>query len=179
MIENPLKELRILKGAPLSIIFALMMARQTVNIKWLKTVTGYSDKTVTEAIDLLIEFDYIKRISGQKIQLTKTKQLPLMIEETKEEKLFLEEKNEEINEKLLIELEEYGIGEPVRSELAKKDYEYIHAHLLNAKEKSINQGLLIYKIRQGDPAPKLNKNNHLENCNCLECEKIKYPNINY
>jgi hypothetical protein len=48
-------ELRGLKGAPLSVLIALVLAKQPVGQAWLSMVTGYSDKPVDSALRLLAQ----------------------------------------------------------------------------------------------------------------------------
>jgi hypothetical protein len=56
---NPLTALRSLKRAPLSCLVALFFANQPVGKEWLARVTGYSDKTVSFAMDYLLEMDFV------------------------------------------------------------------------------------------------------------------------
>jgi hypothetical protein len=57
--ENPIKLLRMLKGAPLSVLLAVTWSGQAVTNGWLASVTGYTDKTVASALILLKEYDMI------------------------------------------------------------------------------------------------------------------------
>lgn len=56
-----LKDLRTLKGAPISILFALFFAHQPVGESWLVTVTGYSQNTVRRGCEYLEEIGYALR----------------------------------------------------------------------------------------------------------------------
>lgn len=53
--------LRALKGAPLSIIIALFLAKQPVGESWLISVTGYSQNTVRKGCKFLLEAQMIQR----------------------------------------------------------------------------------------------------------------------
>lgn len=53
-MENPQLTLRSLKGAPLSVLLALRLAEAPLPQKALTLWTGYSDKTVAAALDLLV-----------------------------------------------------------------------------------------------------------------------------
>lgn len=71
--------LRELKGAPLSIILAILMAgNRSVSVSWLVTETGYSDKTVNSGLDLLRSRQIITQTGRCRYQLTgENVQLPL------------------------------------------------------------------------------------------------------
>ena len=71
--------LRELKGAPLSIILAIVMAgNRSVSVSWLVTETGYSDKTVNSGLDLLRSRQIITQTGRCRYQLTgENVQLPL------------------------------------------------------------------------------------------------------
>ncbi len=53
--EHPVRLVRELKGAPLSVLFALATKRQGVSQTWLESVTGYTDKPVQKALAYLQE----------------------------------------------------------------------------------------------------------------------------
>jgi len=57
-----LTNLRALKGAPLSIIIAMMIARQKVGEGWLISMTGYSQNTIRTAMKFLLETQIVIRI---------------------------------------------------------------------------------------------------------------------
>lgn len=171
--ENPIKLLRELKGCPLSVLLALSIVRLPVNASWLENMTGYSDKPVTKALELLVEYGYILKLSGQKWQIGSSFQLPLGVESRNNSDIssttsssFLTEGNKDIEEAAVEEepkvginpifdrLNEIGIGEPVRSELIKKNYmtlEYLNAHYKKWKSEGIKGlGLLIHRLRSHD-----------------------------
>jgi hypothetical protein len=138
-IENPIKILRTLKGAPLSVYMAMYLAGQPVSAKWLETVTGYSDKPITKAIDLLIEYELINKNHRGYI-ISGVKQLKLCAEK-------------KINKEKYRLLHEFGIGEPILKELAAREdqtIEYIKSMISDARIKKISPNLLIHKIRSGD-----------------------------
>ena len=68
-----------LKGAPLSIILAIIMSgNRSVSVSWLVTETGYSDKTVNSGLDLLRSRQIITQTGRCRYQLTgENVQLPL------------------------------------------------------------------------------------------------------
>jgi len=56
-----LATIRALKGAPLSILVAMLIARQPVGENWLVTITGYSQNTVRNGCKFLTEIQLIQR----------------------------------------------------------------------------------------------------------------------
>ncbi|HAF47945.1 MAG TPA: hypothetical protein DCL08_01735 [Anaerolineaceae bacterium] len=56
-----LATIRALKGAPLSILVAMLIARQPVGEDWLITITGYSQNTVRSGCKFLTEIQMIQR----------------------------------------------------------------------------------------------------------------------
>ena len=143
-VENPLKMVRMLKGAPLSVYFAMFLAGQPVSAKWLERVTGYTDKPITQALELLKEYDLVSH-NRRGFCLIEAIQGRLGAPDMRQNKKY------EM-------LKEFGIGEPVLSELAnKEDFEekYINDHIEAAKIEKISAGLLIHRIRSGDKPKKL------------------------
>ena len=53
--------LRALKGAPLSILIAMFLAKQPVGESWLISVTGYSQNTIRKGCNFLLETQMIQR----------------------------------------------------------------------------------------------------------------------
>jgi len=173
-IENPIKLLRELKGAPLSVLFALAIVHQPVSAGWLEMVTGYSNPSITNALRLLIEFNYCLKISGQKWQIVNNIQLPLGenqknleisgstatttdIERTRNYEGKAAAVEKKIKNSLIFEmLEQVGVGEPVRSQLAKDEFitkEYLEFHIKKWMDEEKGIGLLIYRLRNHDPIP--------------------------
>lgn len=76
--DNPLRMLRQLKGAPLSVYLACQIVRQVVSRDWLCEQTGYSDNAVTRALGYLTEHNYLARVTGGWMIAAGAIQLPLM-----------------------------------------------------------------------------------------------------
>lgn len=75
--NDPIKLLRQLKGAPLAVLMAMIIVRVRVSADWLSTVTGYTDKPITQALKLLAAYGWIAKVqSGW--QISEGVQLPLM-----------------------------------------------------------------------------------------------------
>lgn len=73
---------RALKGAPLSIVIVLMLQRRSVSHSLLCQETGYSDRTVTQALEYLTSNQIVTRTGHSGFQLTGDNyQLPLYWDE--------------------------------------------------------------------------------------------------
>ena len=83
-IEDPLSMMRQLKGAPLSILVVLSITNQPAQAKWLSTITGYSDNTISRALVLLKGMQIITcdshrsnwRLTNDVLQLPLAPQIP-------------------------------------------------------------------------------------------------------
>jgi hypothetical protein len=81
-LDNPIRMVRELKGAPLSILFALSVMHQRVSQVWLEGVTGYTDKPISSALSYLEEIGLADHTSSGWKLTWKAKQLPLPMEIT-------------------------------------------------------------------------------------------------
>jgi len=76
-IDNPIRLVRQLKGAPMAVLWAMTIVRQPVTEDWLIQVTGYTDKPVRTALGVLVEYGIVSRngryggwmIAGPELQL--------------------------------------------------------------------------------------------------------------
>jgi len=76
--DNPLRMVRELKGAPLSILWVLFYAQQRVSQEFLERSTGYSDKPVSQALAYLEEIGLVNHTrSGWALIQDNQNQLPL------------------------------------------------------------------------------------------------------
>ena len=84
--ENPLENLRALKGAPVSVFLALMFAGRDkigpVSNEWLERATGYSDKPVSQALAVLKDYHLVLQTSRGWTLANGAVQLPLMVEDS-------------------------------------------------------------------------------------------------
>ena len=178
--ENPLELLRELKGAPLSVLLALALVKQPVQIVWIESVTGYTDDTIVKALRTLTEFNYAVRIGRESWQIATTIQLPFIPEALPEPDKKLNPKISDLKpstttdininhsnnlravvvpEKIGVydRLKSIGVGEPNRSRLANMEHitlDYLNAHYEHWKLENKPLGLLIHRLRSCDPAPK-------------------------
>ena len=178
-----LATLRALKGAPLSIIIAMVLAQQPVGEKWLVSITGYSPNTVRTGLSFLEETQMVGRngrYSGY-VLMDKAIQLPLTeVEPGERQKLTLdpittttfnkyEDENSEekaaavkagaskIDARLISLMHEEGIMEPTASQLLEFPWvteEYLVAHFEKARKDKTPVALLIHRLRSHDPKPK-------------------------
>ena len=179
-----LATIRALKGAPLSILIAMLIARQPVGENWLVTITGYSKNTVRNGCKFLVEIQMIQRngryesyvltngtrqitigqkeiVEGQNLTLpeatTTTTTFNKKEDEKSEERAAVEEARGSKNDPRLVLLFSAGIREPTASRLLKKKWvtmEYLEAHIDKANREDTPVPLLIHRIREHDPMPK-------------------------
>jgi len=82
--ENPIRLLCELKGAKLSIVIALGLVSQRVSQEWLERATGYTDKTVSQALAYLEEYGFTTHTNaGWQLSSDQARQLvmPMQLEE--------------------------------------------------------------------------------------------------
>lgn len=75
--DNPIRIVRELKGAPLSILIALTMVHQRVTQEWLERSTGYTDKPVSQALAYMQEHGLVDHTSAGWMLTGQARQLPL------------------------------------------------------------------------------------------------------
>jgi len=180
--ENPIKLLRMLKGAPLSVLLAITWSGQAVSNGWLVSVTGYTDKSVASALAVLKEYSMITNTrtgwmiaKGTQLQLTfpnsdtdvrlsrknSDSSSSLNIESVD---IYSEEQQQEsekfrINpqfESNLVACLTSKIREPKASILADLPHvtpEYIYAHVQTARLEGNPIGTAIYRIENGWEQP--------------------------
>ena len=59
--QHTLTQLRALRGTPLTVLVTLLVTSQPVTQRWLCRTTGYSDKTVAQALDTLTTLGHVER----------------------------------------------------------------------------------------------------------------------
>ena len=79
-LDNPIRMVRELKGAPISILFALTVVQTRVSQAWLERTTGYTDKTISQALGYLEEIGLADHTSAGWQLTGEAKQLPLPME---------------------------------------------------------------------------------------------------
>jgi len=186
-----LATIRALKGAPLSILIAMLIARQPVGEDWLVTITGYSQNTVRSGCKFLTEIQMIQRNGryhgyvltngaeqltlghkelgeGQNLTLpepTTTVTLNKKEEDVSEERAEEEEERASKNDSRLVLLYSAGIMEPTAARLLEKAWvtrEYLEAHIDKANKERTPIALLIHRIRSHDPMPKVRNDQNPE-----------------
>jgi len=174
--------IRALKGAPMSIIVAMLLAKQPVGESWLISVTGYSQNTIRNGCKFLIESQMIQRNRRYEgyILVNGALQLPLGVAEIDESQNLTippvtttstfnmndnndnegfkaeEEIRESKNDPRLVLLYSAGVMEPTASRLLEKAWvtnEYLDAHIEKATREGTPIPLLIHRIRSHDPMP--------------------------
>jgi hypothetical protein len=175
VIENPLRLVRELKGAPLSILFALSIVQQRVTQSWIERTTGYTDKTISKALAYLEEVGMVDQTSAGWMLTGEVKQLPLMVEllepgasrnfsdptTTSLINLSSKESLKEVEEaeifrppSNLVELKRHGIGEPMATRLSQLEWvnqNYILRLAGDLRRRGkLQPGLLIVRIQAHD-----------------------------
>ncbi len=177
-----LMTLRALKGAPLSIMIALLFANQPAGEGWLVSMTGYSQNTIRAGCKFLMESQLIQRNGryDSYVLMNGAVQLPLPAgDDGERQKMTLpkvtttalnkkeNENSEEAeaiintgaskNDARLVLLYSAGVREPTASTLLEYAWvtrEYVEAHIKKANREGTAVGLLIHRIRSHDPIPK-------------------------
>lgn len=165
IFDDPIKLLRQLKGAPLAVLLAMYWARARVSADWLVTVTGYTDKPVTQAIKVLSAYGWITKVQGG-WQISAGTQLPLGFTESEKIRTSSsssskevggiysedEEENRKNSDKYFSNfraLKGYGVREPALSRLAALPHvtvDFIHAHIKQIHRERGNLGTAIHRI---------------------------------
>lgn len=177
-----LATIRALKGAPLSILVAMLIAQQPVGEGWLVTVTGYSQNTIRNGCQFLKEIQMIRRngryngyvLTNGAMQLglgvdddeerqnltlphsTTTDTLNKNDDRVSEVSEAEEDHRASKNDARLVLLYSAGIMEPTASRLLKKTWvtnDYLTAHIDKAHREGTPVPLLIHRIRSHDPMP--------------------------
>jgi hypothetical protein len=94
--ENPIRMVRELKGAPLSILMVLSLVQQRVTQEYLERATGYTDKPISQALAYMQEIGLADHTNaGWQLLKQNVMQLPLPL------KLEEESKSEDITDETL------------------------------------------------------------------------------
>ncbi len=99
--DNPIRMVRELKGAPLSIWMVLSLVHQRVTQEYLERATGYTDKPVSQALAYLQEIGLADHSNaGWQLVKETAKQLPLTLridegEEQEKEQIAMSDENQE------------------------------------------------------------------------------------
>lgn len=83
--DNPVRLIRELKGAPLSVLFALALVKMRVSNAWLERATGYTDKPISQALAYLEEIGLVDQSSAGWQLTGKARQLPLPLQQLEPE----------------------------------------------------------------------------------------------
>jgi hypothetical protein len=175
--ENPLLFVRSMKGAPASVLLALLLTRHPMTNRELQRWTGYSEESVRMATDLLMDVGWVSALGprgpwtlGGGRQLPLMQGPPLEIQSSVPSSMIendawpTDEANPEESEDMedervvrtLHALYDAGITEPTAGRLAHLPHvspEYISAHVEQANAQGYTLGTAIYRIEHGWPLP--------------------------
>jgi hypothetical protein len=173
-LNDPIKLLRQLKGAPLAVLLAFAWSGSRLSADYLVTVTGYTDKPVTQALKVLNAYGWIVKVQGG-WQIAGGVQLPLMFEESekfrsssssssKEVEINIsedEQENRKNSDSYLVNfrtLKGYGIREPALSRLAGLKHvtpALVNAHVRQVFREKGTLGTAIHRIENDWLAPEI------------------------
>ena len=198
--DNPLRLVRQLKGAPLAVLIVCQIVRTVVTRDFLCQQTGYSENIVSNAIGYLCEHQFITRVTGGWMIATAA-QLPLMaalpdgeevvtpvenaVPEKREKCAFgkvvtvrsTSSESDKIKACMDV-LKDAGIFGKRAQEIAEADHvtvDYIKAHLAHIETETWDnpQGMVIWRMLEGMPAPEISSANHSKDCRCSACIQAK------
>jgi len=198
---NPYVFLQTFKGAPLSCLLVLLFSPHPMGSTELAHFTGYSRKTILEALATLAGFGIVVKFGGYKAWTIN----PSLPQSALPEKLWnfctnfgnyspitTTTINTDINkEKEVVAVESLmpvcteshallrfaAVGEPMATALAQKPHitpYYIAAHFAKALADAVPTGLLIHRLKVEDPAPEINVKYHLLGCHCPTCDSLRF-----
>lgn len=167
--NDPIKLLRQLKGAPLAVLLAFSWTRSRLSADYLVTVTGYTDKPVSQALKVLLAYGWIVKVQGG-WQIAAGVQLPLISEESEK---FRSSSSSTINPGgTTIEQEQevrknsdsfhsnyrtmklHGIREPALSRLSGLEHVtpgFILAHIKQVRQEHGQMGTVIHRVENNWP----------------------------
>ena len=171
-LENPMTFVRSIKGAPASVLWALLFTRRAMTAHELERWTGYANENITQATRLLVDLGWAtaRGVRGPWC-LAPGRQFPLMespspilsdstpsssVIESNSNLLIEEEGRDPKFMKTLHALYDAGIREPTAGRLAVLQHvtpEYIAAHVEHAHDQGRELGTAIYRMEHGWPAP--------------------------
>lgn len=165
--ENLVTFLRSMKGAPASVLLALIFSRKSLTDRELQRLTGYSDDTITQATRLLVDLGWITASSPRGPWcLAAARQLPLLDRAdqqlprvTTSPVLVHTEMSNPAAEHVarnLRALYDAGVREPIATRLARLPHvnpEYVAAHVKHALAQRATLGTAIYRIQHAWPLP--------------------------
>jgi len=189
------------KGAPLACLLALMSNHYPMGSTELARFTGYSHKTIGEALAFLLKVDVVVNLGGYKGWMIHP-QFPLHTlpeilwhfsnnydkfsptttttsnTDLKKERevVAVESLTPEFTESHAL-LRFAAVGEPMATALAQKPHitpYYVAAHFAKALAEKIPTGLLIHRLKVEDPAPEINVKYHLLGCSCPTCDSLRF-----
>ncbi len=179
-LENPLTFIRSIKGAPASVLWALLFTRRAMTNQELQRWTGYASDAITAATHVLVDLGWLTAQSNYgPWSLAPGRQLPLMaspaevvapssgligtppssssITESDPIELIEEEGKDPKFVETLHALYDAGIREPTAGRLAGLPHmtpEYVAAHVEHARDQGRELGTAIYRMQHGWPVPR-------------------------
>ena len=137
--ENPIRMVCEFKGAKLSIIIVLGLVHQRVSQEWLERNTGYTDKTISQALAYLEEYGFTDHTNaGWQLTSEKARQLVMPLE-LEEENPTEQEKEDNV---VIIDADQDENFNPSRNNSDSLNYlskkEEVELNNLNTSSDSLN-----------------------------------------
>ncbi len=189
--------IKAIRGAPFTILGAIGLLGGRAGPKQIGQVTGYADKTITKALEILKDARLITRTHRYAgwVLTNSAHQMVLSVNKpNKNEKRVvkfttpptttaintsLDTKDESavaVDENISL-LKSAGVGEPMRSRIANLDHvnpEYIKAHAAKVKREKKSAGMLIHRLRSGDQMPETKRDPESERAKYVEGEYSEF-----
>jgi hypothetical protein len=188
-LENPMTFVRAMKGAPASVLWALLFGRKVMTLLELQAWTGYRADTLRAALHMLMDLGWLHaRSSRGPWGLTGGRQLPLMADtdfsglqdssscssSNRKDAAYEQEQQQPtpINSASRRALEEVGVREPKLSRLARLPHvtrALVQGHMRLASEQGRGLGTAIYRIENNWPPDGTMTIAHPPHCACMDC----------
>ncbi len=177
---DTIHKIRSLRGVPITIIVVMNMLGGRASEKDIETLTGYTGKTLRKGLNVLKASSLVTRTHRYAgwVLTNGVKELALTVDNfvDNSDKVpkrpvkipapstttavnnsieIINDSAEAVEENISL-LKSAGVGEPMRSRIANLDHvnpEYIKAHAAKVKREKKSAGMLIHRLKSGDPIP--------------------------
>ena len=179
---DTIHKIRSLRGVPITIIVVMNMLGGRASEKDIETLTGYTGKTLRKGLNVLKASSLVTRTHRYAgwVLTNGVKELALTVDNfvDNSDKVpkrpvkipapstttavnnsieIINDSAEAVEENISL-LKSAGVGEPMRSRIANLDHvnpEYIKAHAAKVKREKKSAGMLIHRLKSGDPMPEM------------------------
>lgn len=194
---DTIHKIRSLRGVPITIIVVMNMLGGRASEKDIETLTGYTGKTLRKGLNVLKASSLVTRTHRYAgwVLTNGVRELALSVDNFVDNSdnnpkrpvkipapptttaintsKDLNNNAEAVEENISL-LKSAGVGEPMRSRIAKLEHvtpELIKAHAAKVKREKKSVGMLIHRLRENDPMPETKRD--------PEAERRKYVDGKY